>query len=130
LGTIPLAIPDMLISGAYNAPNNAALSGQKFAQAGMMQGDERNSAYMEGTSLALTAFLGFGDVATVGWAGSLSRAAIAQSKLSSFDSTIFPGLGQVSGSYSAISPGPLAENIAGTFAGGKYQVVVLQHDTV
>jgi hypothetical protein len=40
------------------------------------------------------------------------------------------GLGRVEGSYSAINPGPLPNNIADTFAGGKYKAVTLEKDTV
>jgi len=40
------------------------------------------------------------------------------------------GLGRVDGSFSAINPGPLPNNIADTFAGGKYQVVTLEKDTI
>eukprot|EP01022_Parablepharisma_sp_SALTPOND_P005993 TRINITY_DN1243_c0_g1_i1.p1 TRINITY_DN1243_c0_g1~~TRINITY_DN1243_c0_g1_i1.p1 ORF type:complete len:800 (+),score=126.78 TRINITY_DN1243_c0_g1_i1:840-3239(+) len=39
-------------------------------------------------------------------------------------------LGKVVGNYSAINPGPLADNLAGTFAGGKYTTVTLQNDTI
>ncbi|HTF98932.1 MAG TPA: hemagglutinin repeat-containing protein [Cellvibrio sp.] len=39
-------------------------------------------------------------------------------------------LGRVRGSYSAIEPGPLDDNIAGTFSGGQYQVVKLEKDTI
>lgn len=39
-------------------------------------------------------------------------------------------LGRVESTYSAINPGPLAENIAETFSGGKYSVIKLEKDTV
>jgi hypothetical protein len=39
-------------------------------------------------------------------------------------------LGRILGEYSAIKPGPLADNIANTFAGGKYTVIKLERDTV
>jgi hypothetical protein len=39
-------------------------------------------------------------------------------------------LGAVIGEYSAIEPGPLADRLAGTFAGGRYKTVVLDDDTV
>jgi len=39
-------------------------------------------------------------------------------------------LGRVEGTYSAINPGPLADNIAETFSGGRYSVVTLEKDTV
>jgi hypothetical protein len=32
--------------------------------------------------------------------------------------------------HTAVNPGPLADNLAGTFAGGKYSVVELKNDTV
>ena len=38
-------------------------------------------------------------------------------------------LGRTLGQYSAVEPGPLVDNMAGTFAGGKYSVVKLQQDT-
>ncbi|MCF6252869.1 MAG: hypothetical protein L3J75_16610 [Methylococcaceae bacterium] len=40
------------------------------------------------------------------------------------------GLGRVEGNFSAMNPGPLPNNIADTFAGGKYQVVTLEKDTI
>lgn len=40
------------------------------------------------------------------------------------------GLGRVIGSFSAIKPGPLADNLASTFAGGRYTTVTLQNDTI
>lgn len=40
------------------------------------------------------------------------------------------GLGRVDGTYSAIKPGPLVDNIAETFSGGRYTVVILEKDTV
>ncbi|WP_454835974.1 two-partner secretion domain-containing protein [Pseudomonas lini] len=39
-------------------------------------------------------------------------------------------LGRVEGIYSAIKPGPLTDNIAETFSGGRYSVVTLDKDTV
>ncbi|WP_447920685.1 hemagglutinin repeat-containing protein [Achromobacter aegrifaciens] len=39
-------------------------------------------------------------------------------------------LGRVESTYSAIKPGPLADNIAETFSGGKYSVITLEKDTV
>jgi hypothetical protein len=40
------------------------------------------------------------------------------------------GLGKVVGNFSAIEPGPLANNLAETFAGGKYTTVTLESDTI
>ncbi len=40
------------------------------------------------------------------------------------------GLGRVENTYSAIRPGPLADNLAETFSGGRYTVVTLEKDTV
>ena len=39
-------------------------------------------------------------------------------------------LGRVEGDFSAIESGPLAASYAGTFAGGRYQVVTPKSDTV
>lgn len=39
-------------------------------------------------------------------------------------------LGKITGSYSAIEPGPLADNLAGTFSGGRYTTHVLETDIV
>ncbi|MEC5408445.1 RHS repeat-associated core domain-containing protein [Paraburkholderia sp. MPAMCS5] len=39
-------------------------------------------------------------------------------------------LGKTSGNYSAIKPGPLSDDLAGTFAGGRYKAVTLSQDTV
>ena len=39
-------------------------------------------------------------------------------------------MGKVTSNFSAIEPGPLAENLAGTFAGGRYTTVTLQNDTI
>lgn len=39
-------------------------------------------------------------------------------------------LGKLNGSYSAIDPEPLPDNITGTFVGGKYSAVTLERDTV
>jgi len=38
--------------------------------------------------------------------------------------------GRVTGTYSAVEPGPLPDEMAGTFAGGRYKSVVLDRDTV
>ena len=40
------------------------------------------------------------------------------------------GFGKVEGTYSAVKPGPLTDNIAETFSGGRYSVVTLEKDTV
>lgn len=40
------------------------------------------------------------------------------------------GIGKLVGNFSAIEPGPLADNLAGTFAGGRYTTVTLQNDTI
>jgi hypothetical protein len=40
------------------------------------------------------------------------------------------GLGHASEEFTAIKPGPLADELAGTFAGGRYREVVLESDTV
>lgn len=45
-------------------------------------------------------------------------------------SVIRPTLGIPRGEYSAVKPGPLADDLAGTFSGGAYKEVVLQNDTV
>ncbi|EOF5101318.1 hypothetical protein ACK1QP_004714, partial [Salmonella enterica] len=37
--------------------------------------------------------------------------------------------GEVTGEYSAINPGPLSDDLAGTFAGGKYRELILSQDT-
>jgi len=39
-------------------------------------------------------------------------------------------LGKTLGRHSALEPGPLVDDLAGTFAGGRYNVVELQQDTV
>nr|WP_238691736.1 LysM domain-containing protein [Xanthomonas arboricola] len=69
---IPMMI-DGMISGIYNAPNNAGIAGQKFAQAGFLTGHERNIAYIEGGLSFATAFLGVGDMVTMGQAGAIAR---------------------------------------------------------
>lgn len=40
------------------------------------------------------------------------------------------GRGRTAGSYDAINPGPLDDNLAGTFSGGRYNEVVLTEDVV
>ncbi|ENG0237592.1 RHS repeat-associated core domain-containing protein, partial [Burkholderia multivorans] len=40
------------------------------------------------------------------------------------------GLGKATGSYSAMKPGPLPDDLAATFAGGRYKSVTLAKDTV
>jgi hypothetical protein len=40
------------------------------------------------------------------------------------------GIGKVVGNFSAVEPGPLANNLAGTFAGGRYTTVTLKNDTI
>ncbi|OLO02624.1 VENN motif pre-toxin domain-containing protein, partial [Salinicola socius] len=45
-------------------------------------------------------------------------------------SVIRPTLGTTRGEYSAVKPGPLADDLAVTFSGGAYKEVVLQNDTV
>jgi Flp pilus assembly pilin Flp len=44
--------------------------------------------------------------------------------------TYLAGLGRASEEFTAIKPGPLADNLAGTFAGGRYREIVLESDTV
>jgi hypothetical protein len=39
-------------------------------------------------------------------------------------------LGETEGEYSAITPGPLDDGIAGSFSGGRYKVVSLKEDTI
>ena len=39
-------------------------------------------------------------------------------------------IGKIVGDFSAIEPGPLEDNLAGTFAGGRYTMVTLQDDTI
>ncbi|GLO49148.1 hypothetical protein D3C76_658730 [compost metagenome] len=39
-------------------------------------------------------------------------------------------LGEITGTYSAIEPGPLSSDLAGTFAGGRYTAVKLDQDTI
>nr|WP_275367804.1 hypothetical protein [Xenorhabdus bovienii] len=39
-------------------------------------------------------------------------------------------LGEITGHYSAIKPGPLDDGLAETFAGGRYKEVILSQDTV
>lgn len=39
-------------------------------------------------------------------------------------------LGKATGSYSAVKPGPLPDDLAATFAGGRYKTVTLPKDTV
>jgi hypothetical protein len=39
-------------------------------------------------------------------------------------------LGQITGEYSAIEPGPLSTDLAGTFSGGRYTAVKLDKDTI
>ncbi|WP_157754320.1 putative Ig domain-containing protein [Lysobacter capsici] len=73
LGTALPAIPDMMASALINAPNNAALSGQKAAQAGFLSGHDQAIAYIESGSYGISAFLGVGDVVTMGQAGALTK---------------------------------------------------------
>ncbi|WP_284209304.1 hypothetical protein, partial [Chitiniphilus shinanonensis] len=39
-------------------------------------------------------------------------------------------LGRANGTYSYVNPGPLPDNLAGTFTGGRYTVMTLEKDTV
>jgi len=39
-------------------------------------------------------------------------------------------LGRLDGTYSAIEPGPLPDNMAGTFSGGRYKAVTLEKDII
>jgi RHS repeat-associated protein len=50
--------------------------------------------------------------------------------LSTVGSPHSSGLGTVTGDYDAMNPGPLPDDLAGTFAGGRYQEVVLSAHTV
>jgi uncharacterized protein RhaS with RHS repeats len=38
-------------------------------------------------------------------------------------------LGGVTGEYTAVKPGPLSDDLAGTFSGGRYKEIILQQDT-
>ncbi|UZW62161.1 putative Ig domain-containing protein [Lysobacter enzymogenes] len=69
----PMALADMMTSGITNAPNNASLAGQSFAKASMLEGHDSAIASLEGTLHAINAFLGLGDLATLGAAGSSGR---------------------------------------------------------
>jgi len=64
----------------------------------------------------------------VGLAGGLNLYAYAPNPLSWIDPL---GLckGEVTGEYSAINTGPLSDDLAGTFAGGKYRGIILSKDT-
>lgn len=65
LTSIP-ALADGVIKGFYDAPNNASLAGQKWAQASFLSGHDAAIGYLEGTQYFMTGFLGVGDVATLG----------------------------------------------------------------
>nr|WP_207205532.1 MULTISPECIES: RHS repeat-associated core domain-containing protein [Serratia] len=39
------------------------------------------------------------------------------------------GLGKVTGEYSAVKLGPLSDDLAGTFSGGRYKEIILKQDT-
>lgn len=67
-------LADSLISGFYNAPNNAALAGQSVAKAGMLTGPDSHIAYLEAVHYGATAILGVGDVATLGQGALISQA--------------------------------------------------------
>jgi len=67
------AMADALISAAWNAPNKAAISGQKAAQAMELDGPDATIAGLESALAFLQAFQGFGDVATLGQVGTYSR---------------------------------------------------------
>ena len=74
VATMPLAIPDMMVSGLYNAPNNAGIAGQYAARASLLHGSDRNLAALQSTSYGLNAFLGVGNVVTLGQVGAMSQA--------------------------------------------------------
>ncbi|WP_433852612.1 hypothetical protein [Stenotrophomonas nitritireducens] len=84
LGAVGTAIPmmaDSMISGLWNAPNNAGIAGQKFAQASMLTGHERNIALLEGGLSFTFGFLGVGDVVTLGQSGIMVRTARISSEM-------------------------------------------------
>ncbi|MDF0607197.1 hypothetical protein HZU77_016395 [Neisseriaceae bacterium TC5R-5] len=60
-----------------------------------------------------------GGVAVAGDIGALTKGEVTGSSL-----------GKIVGQFSAIKPGPLADNLAETFAGGRYTTVTLQKDTI
>ncbi|MGX9720034.1 hypothetical protein [Stenotrophomonas acidaminiphila] len=84
LGAVGTAIPmmaDSMISGLWNAPNNAGIAGQKIAQASMLTGHERNIALLEGGLSFIFGFLGVGDVVTLGQSGMMARTARISSEM-------------------------------------------------
>ncbi|QCW27302.1 hypothetical protein FE772_18320 [Lysobacter enzymogenes] len=68
----PVALADMMTSGIINAPNSAYLAGQSFAKSSMLEGHDSVIAGLEGTLHAINAFVGLGDLATLGANGTTS----------------------------------------------------------
>ena len=62
--------------------------------------------------------------------GSSASPALGTNTARSSGAGVNSGLGRVTGNYSAIEPGPLANNLAETFSGGRYTTVTLQNDTI
>jgi hypothetical protein len=79
LATVPLALPDMAISGVYNAGNEAALAGQEIARGTLLTGSNGTLAYLHGGQHLLNGFLGLGSAATLGESAWSNRIETAES---------------------------------------------------
>ena len=69
----PAYLLDAMASGIYNAPNSAYTGGQKLAAASQLTGHDRNLMAIEAGLDFSLAFLGFGELVTLGQAGLVSR---------------------------------------------------------
>jgi hypothetical protein len=145
----PLAMAEELGRGALNIPSaffgaipQADQAGGQFAVAfdPTQPADARVVGALGGVRDTAFAFTGLATPAAA-FTGGVSAAPLSaeQRALQAFPgaeataaarATYSAELGKTLGRYSAIEPGPLADDLAGTFAGGRYDVVELQQDTV
>ena len=132
--------------GSIEAANAASISASRSANISDVIGSNfRNSGLLaayrvpsDGLGLSTTDL----DLATLGLAGLIKSGVksaleiagsaverrLAQAAVNAGANSA--GLGKTLGQYSAVEPGPLSDNLAGTFSGGRYRVVELQNDTI
>jgi filamentous hemagglutinin len=113
----------VVLAGAGIAVAGTTLAGVSIS--GLIQAGRISLAdCLAALPLCLTKAAAFaGEIATDGTAGYAGIAA-AGGKVAAV------GLGKVIGEFSAIKPGPLADDLAKTFSGAKYTTVTLEKDTV
>lgn len=116
-------LTDPITEAAANGIERYNLTGQEFHEAVIAEGENGDAARLKGgAGFFIGSVLGVGGT-TLGIKATLDSGVVnAVEKTSTLGKTI--------GDYSLIKPGPLADNLAGTFSGGRYTTIKLEHDTI